>query len=377
VTATKTKTRIPRQELLAALEAVEPGLSASDILEQSSCVVFRGGWVYSFNDEICTRVRGPLPPDLQGACHGKPVLDSVRRIKADAVDVWVADGRLWVAAGRQRAYARLETEILLPVGLVEKPAGWVKLHPDLLPALTMAHEFAGKDDSQYIFTCVHLTPEFLEACDSTQALRVKVPTGVREPILVRREAVKAVSSLGVTHMSETPGWVHFRAPARTEEDDRSPELCLSCRRHLEEYDDLSANFAFKGNKARLPKELVEAADFAGAHTEQNSSDRLVDVWVKPGAVRVSGTGNTSGAEQWAKCQYDGDELRFRIAPKMLARIVERYPECEITFNKLKASGGNWVYVTALGVPNQGEDEGGEEEIQAEESEGEAVAADEG
>lgn len=354
---TATKTRVAKGELLAALEAAEPGLSPRDIVEQSSCIVFRAGWVIAFNDEICVRVKGPLPPDIGGAVHGKPFLESVRRMKSDDLQVWPSGGRLWVQGGRQRAYGRMDSEILLPLGAVEKPdnAAWVKVHPDFLPALTMAHEFAGRDDSQFAFTCVHLTPNFVEACDSTQMLRVNVTTGIRESVLVRKEAVKAVAGLGVTRMAETNGWVHFRAAAKNEEGNKSPELVISCRRYLEEYDDLSGHLEFQGTKVELPSELVEASAFAEVYSQENSDDNLVTVTLKPGWLHVEGLGNTGGAEQKAKMNYDGESLAFRIAPKMLARVVERYKRCEIGPTKLKATGANWTYVTALGVPNDSEE----------------------
>ena len=43
---------INRELFLEQLESVQPGLSTREIIEQSSCYVFRGGEVITFNDEI-------------------------------------------------------------------------------------------------------------------------------------------------------------------------------------------------------------------------------------------------------------------------------------------------------------------------------------
>ena len=51
---------IDRAKLLAALELVSPGLSPREILEQSSCVVFRGGRIATFNDEVACSVKFPM-----------------------------------------------------------------------------------------------------------------------------------------------------------------------------------------------------------------------------------------------------------------------------------------------------------------------------
>ncbi len=364
---TATKTKVRRSELLAALEAVEPGLSPRDVIEQSSCVALKNGWVVSFNDELCIRVKGPLPEDLTAAVPGGPLLNAVRLMKDDQLEVYPKGGRLWVQGKRQRAYVRMESEITLPFRDVEKPTEWQKLNESFLPSLTLCQEFAGNDQSQFQFTCVHFSPDYMECCDNVQMLRATLPTGFTQDVLVRRNDIKSVAALGVTKMCETEGWVHFRAPARKTEEESSPEAVVSCRRYLDEYPSLDDFASFRGDPCRLPKELIEAAEFAGSFSKENSDDNLVLVTLEPGKMRVDGTGNTGGATQRSKLQaYKGERLSFRIAPKLLSRIAERYTECEVGPTKLRVDGGNWVYATVLGLPNQGEESSNGEAVEAEE-----------
>ncbi len=355
---TETKTRIRRDELLTALEAVEPAISVRDIIEQSSCVAFKKSWIVAFDDDLCVRVKGPLPEDLTGVVPGHPLLNAVRLTRKDDLEVFARGGRLWIQAGRQRSYVRMESQVQLPYGSVEKPGEWRPLHQDFLPALTMAKEFAGSDQSQFQFTCVHLNPQYLECCDNTQMLRFTLPTGFEQDVLVRRNDVKSVVALGVTKFAETDGWVHFRAPAQTKnEEEHTPEAIVSCRRYLDEYPNLDDFATFRGDKARLPKELVEATQFTGSFSKEVVDDNCVHVTIEPGKLLIQGIGNSGGAEQVMKLQtYQGRKLTFRVAPNLLCRIAERYTDCEVGPTKLRVDGGNWVYATVLGVPNRGESE---------------------
>ena len=44
--------KIDREEFLKQLESVLPGYSTKEVIEQSSCFVFKKGRVYTYNDEI-------------------------------------------------------------------------------------------------------------------------------------------------------------------------------------------------------------------------------------------------------------------------------------------------------------------------------------
>ena len=47
--------RVSREKLMQALEAVSPGLANRELIEQSSCFVFKSGMVMTFNDEVAGR----------------------------------------------------------------------------------------------------------------------------------------------------------------------------------------------------------------------------------------------------------------------------------------------------------------------------------
>lgn len=335
--------KVSRVNLLNALESASAGLSPKDLIEQSSCFVFRKGWVYTFNDEVSCRARTPLAKEVVGAVPGKPLLDLLRKLEDDELEVTPSDGELRFRGGRWRAGVRMESEITLPLELVDRPDGWLDLHEDFVDAVKMVGRCAGKDESQFRFTCVHLHPRFVEACDNFQVTRYKIETGVRESVLVRRNAIKHVADLSPTEFAETDNWLHLRNPSGT---------VISCRRYVEEYPDLTEFLKFKGTPTPLPKGLAQASEFAGIFSQENADDDQITVNLTPGRVTVKGEGASGWAQQSAKVRYTGKEMTFRVSPKLLIDLVERHNEAEVGEERLKVNGGRWVFLTCLTKPGK-------------------------
>lgn len=330
--------RYNRNELLQTLETVQPGLSPRDIVEQSSCFVLSGGYVMTYNDEIACRLKGPFPKDIKGAVQAAPLLSLLRKMKEDELEVEVQPDEFIIVGKKRRGGIRMDAEVTLPIDKVEKPGDWKPLPEEFTDAVDMVQQCAGKDESQFVMTCVHFHPKWLESCDNFQLTRYKIKTGIEKSFLVRRDSVKHVTSLDMTEFSETEAWVHFRNPAG---------LTLSCRRWVEEYPDLNPILKFTGSPATLPKGLGDAADKAEIFSSENADNNQVQVELRPGKLRIKGVGVSGWYSEVKKLKYDGDPLEFQIAPKLLIDITNRHNDCEISPERLKVDGGKWTYVTCL------------------------------
>lgn len=332
--------RCNRPELLRLLETVQPGLSAKETLQQSSCFVFRNGWVATFNEEVCARAKTGLPAEVHGAVKAEPLLKLLRQIPHDEVLVFVDEARFCVRVEGKRteAWVRLEADILLPISEVEKPESWQPLAEEFEEAVTIVKESAGKDDEQFLTVCIHVHPEYLEACDRYQATRYRLATGVPEPFLVREKSLRHVVALGLTRMGVTETWLHFRNDAG---------LVLSCRRYVEDYPDMAPLLDFRGEPASLPPGLVAAARLGEIFSSEDKDNNRVTVTLREGAMVVEGTGTSGGVKKGLKLKYHGEPTSFQVSPVLLASLGEKGQDCEIGTNKLRIDGGRWVYVTCL------------------------------
>src|SRR6185436_10131775 len=199
---------INREQLIQQLESVQPGLAEREVLEQSSCFVFERGRVITFNDEIACSNKCDL--GFTGAVRARPLISLLHKLTEETLDVSFEEGHFKIVGQRKEMGIVSEKDILLPVGKLEKPDQWHDLPEAFIEAIDMVQHCASSDEAQFVLSCVHISPEFIEACDNTQITRVKVKTPVAKSIIVRRDSIKHIVTLGMTRMAETESWVHFK-----------------------------------------------------------------------------------------------------------------------------------------------------------------------
>ena len=68
-----------REKLLKEVEAVLPGISQKELIEQSSCIIFKDGKIYTYNDEISCRYYTHLK--INGAVSAMPLINILRKMK--------------------------------------------------------------------------------------------------------------------------------------------------------------------------------------------------------------------------------------------------------------------------------------------------------
>lgn len=336
--------RVKRAELLESVGRVMPGLSARDFIEQSKCFAFDAGWCSTFNDEITCATKTPLPAEFTGVVRANELVDVLSNLPDEDVTVDWGAGRFWVRGNRVKCWVRMEPEILLPLDTVSRPekGGWVDLPEDFHAAVEAVTPAAGSNNEEFITSCIHMHPDYMEACNRKQAVRFDIRTGVSRPFVVRAASLKHVVPLGLTRMGETDDWVHFR----------NKHVVFSCRRHLEDYptDNITDALGFRGHPATLPRGAQPAARLAGVFS-RNSDEKedRVRVVMSAGKMLVVGEGAFGGAEIELETSYRGPEIAFRLPPKMLEQVVKDHTQCEIGDGKLRADGEKWVFMTVLGA----------------------------
>ena len=334
--------RINREEFLKQLESVLPGLSAKEIIEQSSCFIFKDKTVNTYNDEIACSQKSLL--EIEGAVPAMPFISILRKLKEDDLEISVNDNKSQVlikASKSKRSGINMEQDILLPIEAVDKPKKWKKLPDNFADAIAIVQPCAGSNDAQFAMTCVHITSKWIEACDNHQVTRFRIKTDVEKSILIRKESLKHIVSLDMVEFSETKHWVHFK---------NSDGLILSCRHWVDDYpsDDISQVLKMKGDPLSLPKGLRESVEKAEIFSSENVDGSNVFVNIKKGKFKITGKGTSGWFTEVKKSKYDGDSLQFTIPPKLLVELVQRHNECEVSANRLKVKGSKFVYVTVLG-----------------------------
>lgn len=328
--------KVNRELLLQQLESVAPGLSSREIIEQSSCYVFTDGKVITYNDEIACAQACDI--GINGAVRSQALLAILRKLAEDELEISEEGGEIIIAGMSKSIGVTREKEIQLPYSSVEAPTKWQDLDEHFIEAIDLVQHCASNDESQFVLTCVHIAPKWVEACDNAQMMRVKINTGVKQSILVRRDSIKHVVTLGMTKFCETETWIHFKNPAG---------LTLSCRRFVDNYHDLTNLLEVEGKPITLPKGLGDAADKASVFAAESADEPQVLVELRTGKLRIKGRGASGWYRETKKLKYNGPDLAFYIAPSLLIDITKKYNDALITDGRLRVNGGRWNYVACL------------------------------
>lgn len=341
---------INRSEFLRQLETVRAGLSVKESFLQSSCFVFKNGKVMTFNNEVACRAPTSLDSSIYGAVKAQPVLSILEKLPEDTIEIAVDNGQFLIYGERRNvAKIRMEDEVRLEINTVEKPVDeWLPLPEDFADAIAMVQECAKvHDEHKFVLMCVHIHPKWIEANDNAQLARYLIKTGVRQPTLVKREAIRHVSFLGMTEITETPSWLHFRNPSGT---------IMSCRRYIENFPDLAGKpgkgLNAKGEPAVLPKGLIEACSIADTFSKENIDNNRILIRLRPGEMQVKGESASGSYMEPKKLKYNGPSISFLISPKLLTELIKKHIECEIAPDALKVTAGKLTYVAWLYNPDE-------------------------
>ena len=334
--------KVNREELLIQLESVLPGLSTKEIIEQSDCFVFQNEMAHTYNDEIACSI--PTTLKITAAVPAVPLISILRKLPEDELDIDIDDSKLVIKGKRRRAAIKIEENILLPIDAVEEAGKWFDLSIEFADAVSLVKDCAGINESQFVMTCIHITPEWIEACDNKQVARYKFKSNFKKNTLIRKESLQHIISLNMSRYSRVKNWIHFKTSD-------SNGLILSCRLFEEDYptDDITKVLEVHGKKLILPKGLVKAVDKAEIFTAENVSGNNVTIILKTGKIRIKGEGTSGYYTEIKRSKYEGPDLRFTIPAKLLAELVQKHNECIVSNERLQVKGKKFTYVTVLGV----------------------------
>lgn len=333
--------RVKRQEILKQLELVAPGLATREIIEQSSCFVFRKGKIITFNDEILCRSNSLLD-GVDGAVQAEPLLALLKKLPDEEIEIKTTGQTLSVIGKAKRARLVMQQEIVLPFREVERPTDWRKIPKGFMAALELAADCASDDESQTKLACVHIHPDYVEASDNFQMIRVPLRSGIKQPMLIRKGSAKQLSMLKATQISEVGDWVHLKADG----------LIASCRSFIgEKYptDTITQILGKTGNKVKLPKQLAGSLARAQIFSATSSKGNVVVVELRAGKMKLEGRGDFGWYEEVRKSTWEGENTRFSIAPKILLELSKRADECELTDVCIKVDGKSFLFACATEI----------------------------
>lgn len=332
--------KIKREDLLARLRLVEPGLMVKGIVEQGNCFVFRNSEVITFNEEVCCRTQTDLPSEFEGAVVAPPLVNYLDKMDEDEIKILFKKEKLQIFGNKKGAQFNLQKSITLPVESVTMPDKWKRLPDQFTDALALVQECTSSKKTIYALTCVHIHPKWIEATDRFQIARFNLDMPVEESLLIPKDSIKHVVPLEVYSVGTSLGWCHFRT--------KDKETTISCRASKEAFKDYSPFLKdATGKHATLPKGLEDAANRASVFASENPNVKLL-MEIRKDRVRVRGIGITGESFEDEEADFKGSQFKFLVSPKLLIELVQKHTECCLSDKHLRVEVGNFVWVAGIG-----------------------------
>ena len=347
---------INREEFIADLKAVKPGIAKYEILEQSDCIVFdaESKRVYTFNDEMACFIK--LDLSITGAVVASVLLDLLGKLKDDEIEVFQDDVYFKIKSGRIESGVACEQVIRLPITVLEHPRkeDWQPLPENFNAAVMMAESCVSKSDADFSMSSIHVTSTHLESANLSQMCRFTIDLPIKSSFLVRHGNLESITKVGVTYCAETENWWHFKGEGG---------LRICCRKFNESYiEDFDAILEKAGKigesngsgqvgvNVLLPSQLIDDAKTAAMFSKDNLSGRDVLVVKFSGekqCVILKGEGILGFFKSQTDCEYHGEDLSFAISPKLFLEMMRQYKTCTVLPKSIKVSGDQFVFLTSI------------------------------
>lgn len=330
---------IQRGPLLARLTEAAIGLSSKEILEQSNSFVFKGQELITFNDEIMVRTQNPLGFDV--VVGAKDLMELLAKLSDEQIDMKVEGGELLITSGQRDAALTCTQEVHLPINAVQDVQGWSRIEEGCLPMLQQAARTCGKDETQFLSTCVHITPDRIEASDNSRLFQVDIKTGFPKEVLIPAASITAIDGLEIKRVA-VGDWTHFRTASGA---------VISCRCSHNKYPkdtDTALKMRPGAEAITLPGNLAEMIERAEVFLI-GGYDAKVGVKIANDEMVITSRKENGWYREKKRVKYSGKPMMFDIHPQFLVEMLARTRDCLVDDRKIKIVSETIQFVVSLKI----------------------------
>lgn len=316
--------KINKQELLKALSAAKPGLSAKEIVEETVRFIFTGKEVTTFNDKICIII--PFETDFACSVHGDEFYKILSSIKEEEVDITVVDNQMKINAKKTKAgLSTIIGEKERVISLIEnlqtstkKKGFWKKLPEDFLQGIYLCMFTASKDMTTKVRCCVAVKGDKIFSTDNLRISRYILSSEMEEMLIPARDAMELVK-YEVKKYGLSDGWVHFIT---------NEGIMFNCRIMLGDYPftSISKYFREPENEIEIPVEMKEVMKTAAVVAEgEVDIAKVVEVIIEAGKIicKSEDKGKKWLVKEIDFPEYEGDKVLFYVNPSFFAQVLDK------------------------------------------------------
>jgi len=335
------------EKMISEIKKLMPGIDSSNgLIAQSDCVIFRKDGTWAFNDSVA--VRSEFTLGFDGAIPAQKLMSLLNRFKGKEEVVteikgneyhlsrqdYRKDGR---KAGIRKGSIKFQPEHNFMKYDIAMPTRWRPLPEDFCDAVLATSKVTGREEHKFTLTCIHITPDFVEACDNTQLIRWKTQTGFRTDVLIPNRVAMSIMKHKVVEAGLTKGWVHFRD---------KDGITYSARTHDDKYPDMDPFYDVKGDRITFPEKL---SNLAQEVSSISSGGRDADVLMKlsEDTLVMESHSLEMSLSDTLPINYKGEPISFYIHPQICVYLSENARRTIVNATRMKVWTTEFQYVAVL------------------------------
>lgn len=336
--------KINRGSFLEVLSVLKPGLAGRrEIIEQSNCIVFKDGRIWTYNDEMAVSVEFAMEEAESFAVPSTALMSILMKLPEGEMDVTFQKSRLGFKVGKNRKVGiNIDEEVVLPVQEMGTPDEWKALPKDFARAVSLTgfsaatRALGGKASLMNI--CVQ--GDVCVSCDIYRSTRYVMdsPFLEEEPLLVPGKAANIIAGHEPVEYGLTSGWIHLK---------NESGVILSVRVSSEQYPFEAVNELFQeeGESLDLPKELKNAVECAMVFSDQEYKKRVITLTVSDGVMKVEGENGEGFFKQ--RLEVESPNLGFQIDPELMLDCISLGSRLTVGESQVCLHADNFQYVASL------------------------------
>jgi len=313
--------KIKTETMLAALNAVKPGVATKTIIQQMENVLFAGQDIITYNSQIC--ICYPFETDFTASINYKDLLKVVSKIDADEFEMTLVENEVRIKAPGTKAGLILTMEddigkdldgLIAQLPSEENKIAWNKLPDEFMKAALLCIPAASTDMSQGTLTCLYANQTDLICSDNLRVSWYNLAESLNAEFFVKATVIKELAQFDFKEFSVSDSWINFRA------DNNAVFSTRLIRGKSLDYFKVVFD-GFTGKPITLPEHLGKAIDAASVMAQEDD-DRGVWISFKNGKI-VCGTQSSRGwIEKELAAEYESEEpLEFMVSAAALQQIL--------------------------------------------------------
>ncbi len=335
--------QINRKKLLGAVATVLPAIAKKEIFDQADKLIFDGGSLVSYNDEVSIFHPVEEVEELSGAVDGRRLYDLLNKVpdSVEGVDLDAVGAELVVRAGRTRASFAM-SEVALPLSEIDRTGDSAALPEGFVKGLRLVAGTCARDMSRPVLTCVRFSGDVLEASDGFRMARLFFPGADLPSLLLPVVAAEMVCAFDLTEVAvgEAGEWIRFA----------TAEGSTVCARISSgTFPDLTKLYDVEGQRIVLPQSLRDVLERAQIFSKRDHRiDEQVVVELKPKRIVIRSEYDGGKFSETVHDAGQTQELTFSIHPDFLAEALKgESMGCVVDGSKIKFTGPSFEHVIAL------------------------------